>query len=695
MAEISRIGSLLANTALAGTLMILAAPQLAFSQDEGTATARKAGRVTVLDKVVISTTQIDESVVDALAAESSLDRDQIERVQADNAAELFRAMPGVAATANGDDPATAINIRGMQQSGRVVVTVDGARQDYWRVGHGSGSFYIEPEILKQTTVIRGPASNSYGSGAIGGVVAFETMDASDFLNFDEQWALSEKLAHESNGRGFTTSTIGAVRLNDDVDMIGNIVYRDRSAYTDGNGATVPWTGESVLSGYAKGTFRPADGHELKLGVMQQSYEDFITGSSGSPSATLSRYDANTVNRTYTASYTYQPDENDLIDLDLDMYHNTTRADQAQVWPSSRIGSSRYYEVATTGFNATNSSRFEGNGISHTVTYGADSHHTTGTSDAAHFGAGTQDAYGAFLQWKGERNDWLEIITALRYDNYKLNGQLKTLEDATLSGDRWSPRVTVGVTPVQGLQVYGTYSEGYRAPTLQNVFRGGGAHGASNSYIPNILLQPEVAKSWEAGINLKYDDVFTQDDALRAKINLFHTAIDDYIDVDLTDPVRTAQNLGNARLRGVEVEGLYDFSWGFVNMSGALIDAQYTSGVYAGQTLSNTPLDKFSATLGFRALEEQLTFGAEFMSVGEITRTNRSSPTSAPTTNSGFQLVNLFADWRLGEHLKLGAGIDNVFDVAYTDPQSAWSTRAVTEQGRGRTFKISITGRIGG
>jgi len=81
-----------------------------------------------------------------------------------------------------------------------------------------------------------------------------------------------------------------------------------------------------------------------------------------------------------------------------------------------------------------------------------------------------------------------------------------LEDVTIGGNRWSPRLTVGVTPVQGLQFYGTYSEGYRAPTLQDVFRGGAAHGSGNSYIPNLLLQPEVAKSWEAGVNIKYDDV---------------------------------------------------------------------------------------------------------------------------------------------------------------------------------------------
>jgi hemoglobin/transferrin/lactoferrin receptor protein len=73
----------------------------------------------------------------------------------------------------------------MQQEGRVVVTLDGARQDYWRVGHGSGSFYVEPELLKSARVIKGRVSNAYGSGGIGGVVTFETKDAGDFLRASE------------------------------------------------------------------------------------------------------------------------------------------------------------------------------------------------------------------------------------------------------------------------------------------------------------------------------------------------------------------------------------------------------------------------------------------------------------------------------------------------------------------------------
>ncbi len=652
---------------------------------------------TMLDRITITATMVKGAVVDALAAISTVDSRELERIQPDTAADIFRATPGVAASMNGDDPATAINIRGLEQYGRVVVTLDGARQDYWRVGHGSGSFYVEPELIKEATVIRGPSSNAYGSGGIGGVVSFETKDASDFLVAEERWALSEKLGYESNGNGFTTSTTGAYRFSEDADVIGNLVYRNRDTYKDGNGDEVPWTGETVTSGYLKTTLRPADGHELKLGLILQNYNDFITGSSGSTSPTLSRYDADTVNQTYTAAYTFRPEDNNLIDFSANLYHNRTKADQAQVWPKSAIGQSRYYEVATTGFNLKNSSRFEGAGLAHTVTYGADYYHLTGDSDAAHFGAGKQQGYGGFLQWQGDYSNWLQVITALRYDGYTLDGQTRTKPpvDASISGDRWSPRVTVGITPVEGFQVYGTYSEGYRAPGLQDVYRGGGAHGSGDSYVPNLLLQPETARSWEAGVNLKYNDVLTAGDLVRGKVNLFHTDVEDYIDVDLTTTPRTAINIGDARLKGVEAEMIYDYGAGFINISGALIDAKIVDGIYAGQTLNNTPLDRFAATIGFRALEDRLTFGAQYLSIGKITRTNRSRPKDPSVVDPGFNLVNVFANWQINDHARLDFGIDNVFNTSYTDPQSSWSTTAATEQGKGRTFKIALTGRIGG
>lgn len=658
------------------------------------AQASDKSKPTQLDEITISATMGNQAVIDAMASTSFVGRAEMDRIQPTTAADIFRGVPGVAAATNGDDPATSINIRGLQQYGRVAVTLDGARQDYWRVGHGSGSFYIEPELLKQVTVIRGPTSNAYGSGAIGGVVAFETKDAGDFLRDGENWALSQKLRYETNGDGYLSSTTGAFRLNENADFIGNFNWRDSDEYKDGNGNVVRWTGEEVLSGFGKITLRPADGHELKFGVTLQDYQDFITGSSGSSSPTLSRYDANTQVQTYTGSYTYNPEDNDFWDFSASAYYSATDVLQDQVWPAKNIGTSRFYDVSTGGFNLRNASRFEAWNMQHTVTYGADYYELKGDSDTDNFGNGEQQAYGSFVQWEGKYERWLDVVAALRYDGYGLDGQSKATktdpsEDVSLSGNRWSPRFTVGVTPVEGLQFYGTYAEGYRIPHMQDVFRQNGAHGAG--YEPNLLLKPEVARTWEAGVNLQYDNVVAAGDLVRVKANVFYTDVDDYINTVKTGNVTRSENVGTARLKGVEIEGIYDYSWGFVNLAASFTDATMVDGVYAGETLSNTPLENVSATLGFRAFDERLTYGVQYQSIGEVTRVISTGTFVYPRVD----LVNLFANWDVNDSMKVDFSVDNLFDKAYTDPQTGWATGSDIEQGKGRTFKIALTGRIGG
>lgn len=707
---------LLAGTAITSILILTTSPLAAQeqrkvkpSQEEQEPSEAKANRETELDLITVTATLIDAPVIDSLSGTSYVGEKDLERIQANTPADIFRTTPGVGATMNGDDPATAINIRGLQQYGRVVVTLDGARQDYWRVGHGSGSFYVEPDLLKAVTVIRGPVSNAYGSGGIGGLVAFETKDAGDFLKSDEQYAISEKVGYETNGEGWTTSTTAAIRPHKAFDIIGNVNWRDRDAYDDGNGDEVRWTGEEVTSGYGKATFRPADGHEIKLGAILQRYDDYVSGSSGSNSATLSRYDADTVNDTYTAKYTYSDPDDRLLDYSFTAYHNKTKAEQTQVWPAAAAGNFRYYDVRTTGASGHNSSRFDAFSLAHTLTYGGDYYFLEGESSAAHFGAGEAQAYGAFMQWMGEYGSWLELIAAVRYDGYQLDGETKAAqatppEEESLNGDRVSPRFTVGVTPFTGFQLFGGYSEGYRAPGLQDVFRGTGAHGSADSYVPNFNLKPEVAKSWEGGVNLKYDGLFAENDLLRGKFTAFYTKVHDYIETDLTVLPRMADNIGTARLQGIEAELIYDLGWGFINLTGALIDAELIdtkNPKYDGQPLENAPLDKFSATLGFRAFEDQLVFGGQFLAVGEVKRTQRSSGTNpgqvdGPAQYSdGYELVNLFANWTVSENLKLDLAVENLFDVAYTDPQSAWSYTSDVEQGKGRTFKIGLTTRFGG
>ncbi|TIT35615.1 MAG: TonB-dependent receptor, partial [Mesorhizobium sp.] len=145
---------------------------------------------TLLDQILVIS-RTGETAIDSLASVSHVDQEQLERRMATTPNEMLLGVPGVAVQADARRVSSSINIRGLQDFGRVAVIVDGARQNFQRSDHGTQStFYIDPELIKSVDVIRGPVANTYGSGAIGGVVLFETKDADDYLRDGETWAAS-------------------------------------------------------------------------------------------------------------------------------------------------------------------------------------------------------------------------------------------------------------------------------------------------------------------------------------------------------------------------------------------------------------------------------------------------------------------------------------------------------------------------
>lgn len=101
------------------------------------------------------------------------------------------------------------------------------------------------------------------------------------------------------------------------------------------------------------------------------------------------------------------------------------------------------------------------------------------------------------------------------------------------GDRFSPKITVGVTPVAGFTPYVSYAEGYCAPSItETLIDGGHASGGGPAFftcpdqhqrracfLPNPNLRPEVGKNKEVGVNSKYDGIFAANDSFRGKFNI--------------------------------------------------------------------------------------------------------------------------------------------------------------------------------
>ena len=165
------------RTRLAIALALLLIPASARSEAAGeTAAARW------LDGLVVVASRRPQPTAEAIGNFSVLDRQTVDRLQAQDIRDLVRYEPGVQVTADaarfGLD---GFNIRGVQGN-RVAVRIDGVPlPDGFAVGSFSnaGRDQLDPELLETVEILRGPASALYGSDALGGIVSIATRDPGD------------------------------------------------------------------------------------------------------------------------------------------------------------------------------------------------------------------------------------------------------------------------------------------------------------------------------------------------------------------------------------------------------------------------------------------------------------------------------------------------------------------------------------
>jgi hemoglobin/transferrin/lactoferrin receptor protein len=690
---------------LARAFLVGSAPAICVA----TVSAAQAQVEQVLDPITVLATRTEEKAIDSLAPVSTVREEQIERIMPSRTSDIFTGMPGVAIQQRADDPATAINIRGLQEFGRVNVVIDGARQNFQRSGHSAdGVFYLDPEFISGADVVRGPTANIYGSGAIGGVVSFRTKDVDDILKPGERWGGLLHGMIGSNNFSWLTSAIAAARIGQNVDVIVGGSFRDVSDYSAGNngtpppgyagpglGAEVPNSGFEAASGIGKVTLRPAEGHTVRITglTFNSDYQ------SGQPWLSESLFDTNVQQHTVTGGWRYSNPDDKLFDFDSNVYWTRTVQEQVKTCCTSSpitgvLGSKRTFAIDTTGFDLHNTSRFELGMIRNAITYGVDAFFDeVNVTDPTGTGAlftpnGRRDVAGGFVQWKAEIGSLLEVISAARYDSYKLEGGGFTSE-----GDRISPKITVGIKPVTGVTVYGTYAEGFRAPAVtETLVNGTHPPPALFFFLPNPTLRPEIGKTIEAGVNLKYDSVFTANDRLRAKLNVFRNDVTDFIEltfIPFTGPGGLCpappfcfqyQNIAQARLEGVEFEGTYDAGHWFAGLAASHIEGTNET---TGGPLLTIPPTQVTTTLGARFLDRRLELAIRWQHLA-AKEANEIPATAIPT--GSVELIHLYAGYRINEDTLAAVSVENLLDKYYFDYLSAQTSRVPS---RGLTVKGSL------
>lgn len=181
-----------------------------------------------------------DEIFAAPRAVSIVTREEMDRTPARHAADLIAEVPGVTSAVNRLNPGLSVNIRGMQDFGRVNMMIDGMRQNFVQNGHQqrNGQMYVDPELISGVTIERGPRTNVHGMGAIAGSVNFTTLSFEDLLDSDTdrigaRLRANTGLGGEGNGVNFLGSAAVAGRLTDKLEVLAAYSRRDIGDYDIG------------------------------------------------------------------------------------------------------------------------------------------------------------------------------------------------------------------------------------------------------------------------------------------------------------------------------------------------------------------------------------------------------------------------------------------------------------------------------
>ncbi len=238
----------------------------------------------VLSEVVVSANRRETVIEDATATVTAVGREQLDRRQPRDEADLFRDEPDVAMSRDMRRfGATSVNIRGVEDN-RVIQAIDGFRQPDFYNGGGVTNFTmaavpgVMPDFLRQVEVVRGAASSMYGSDALGGVVGYVTLDPADIAR-DKAMALRVRGGVSNVNEGWSGSVLGALR-SDTLELL--------LGYGEGGGEEVDNQGDNYASGPARSKpnplqaddqgalvkviYKPVDGHKVTAAYEARSQD---------------------------------------------------------------------------------------------------------------------------------------------------------------------------------------------------------------------------------------------------------------------------------------------------------------------------------------------------------------------------------------------------------------------------------------
>lgn len=610
--------------AVLGSLALIgyAAPVLAAEQD--------GVQSFTLDTVVVTASRIPQSIYEAKADISVVNREQIEKMHMGTVEEVLRTVPGVQFLNYGSNGANA-NLSSVRINGSkdIVVLVDGVRVSDFQGSGSSGYMYASilnnMDNIERIEVLRGASGAIYGSGAKGGVINIITRKIQNTkTTVDISKGSFSKEAYRFNTQGQRAK-------------LGYNLYYNKSLIgdtKDGNGNLWPGRTNTKNKGI-KFTYDFNDDHKLTFSYDKLSsdyhgqdwiYDNKFQGDYSSNSLTL-KYDAK-ISAMWSNALTYR--RNDVVTNYGQVYDNGAAADYS-------TGSDFSYDFVSDQVNFVTERN--------TLIFGFD--YSKGVDNIPTKVGQGADGWPIFAQremsnWSYYiQDDWqllprVTLSGGLRYDKPDGDAYAHDMDTNTAKSYKLSYDITDKDT------LYAGRSDYFILPSMDQLY---------NSKWGNAKLKPAEGRTTSIGYNKKFDD----DNLLT--VNWYKTESDTIIGYDDGGQY---QNYTDAVTRGwnAQLVTKLDENWsaniGWAHMFHHAKGDNYEMGYYP----------KDMATFGIHYSKDKLGAGLEGYYFMRRLNPDYSEMQGWPADN--YAVMNLSVNYSPTKNITFYTKVDNLLDKLYAE-----------------------------
>ncbi|CAD7288443.1 TonB-dependent receptor domain-containing protein [Campylobacter suis] len=631
--------------------------------------------------------------------------------------DVMRDVPGVyVGGTNGMNQ--KIYMRGVSDRG-LNITIDGAKQN-GNTFHHNADLLIDPDLIKAVEMEVGAKSVVNGSGALGGSVAFKTVDASDLLEDGQDIGAKLKMGYTSNNEGFSQSAMIYGRAFDSLDLLAAFKHYGYDFGKSGNNKVIGGNGNDINYLFKVG-YSFLDAHKISLSTEHMQYKgtyplkaEFGYDPTVDPKrGVVNGYDNRKYERdTHTIKYTYTPSEN--FELDSTIYHTKHQ----------RIGSTNTgikWGVETTGAKIGAKSKFETGDFAHTLRYGFDYYHSENFVKPGNITPEKANNYSLYLEDAIKYSN-LTITPGVRYERHELktyNGQAGNLSGYKYKFDEVSPALALDYNIGWGFSAFASYARVFRGPDVMESMMAAGQVKRGNkitvyNWLANENLKATTGNAYEIGG--RYKTEFSENSSLSLVAKYFNTKYKNLI-VDnnakagvvgcpngLTDTLCRI-NAGSATIDGVEL-----FARLYVDDLSLAAGYTHQKVKYHDRTKNgNNYLT--SNIIGYRDQGDKYTFNAEYtipqadLLLGYSLLFFKSKNTTSADDVTGknikipsYAVSDIYATYMPTsgrfKGLEINAGVYNIFDKAYAShsqrtAQYTGDTTSIDWEA-GRNFKVNVS-----